>query len=161
LKNKKFLNGLELTIKVAIVVALLSMVILVFLNAVMRYLFNSGIPESEELARYFFIWTVFLGSILAFKNNLHMGVTLVVDKLSGLPRKVFVTIADILSLFAVYIIFRGGITFTQTVAGTKSPSTGLPLTGYTVAIVFASVCIGLIIIYRIFYRWTTNEREEN
>lgn len=161
MNNKNFLNRIELTLKIVTVVALLAMVILVFLNAVMRYFFDSGIPESEELARYLFIWTVFLGSILAFKNNLHMGVTLVVDKLSGLPKKIFVTVADLLSLFAVYIVFFGGITFTQTVGGTKSPSTGLPLSVYTVSIIFASICIGLIIIYRIINRWTTNEREEN
>jgi TRAP-type C4-dicarboxylate transport system permease small subunit len=161
LKNSKLAHGLELALKIAIVIALLAMVLLVFLNAVMRYIFQSGIAESEELARYLFIWTVFLGSIIAFKNNMHMGVTLVVDKLSGLPKKVFVTIAHLLSLFAVYIIFQGGLIFTETVAGTKSPSTGLPLSVYTVSIIFASVCIGVIIIYRIITLWTSKEQEED
>lgn len=127
----------------------------------MRYFFGGGIAESEELARYLFIWTVFLGSIIAFKNNMHMGVTLVVDKLSGLSKKIFVTIAHLLSFFAVYIVFQGGLIFTQTVGGTESPSTGLPLSVYTVSIIFTSVCIGLIIIYRIITLWTTKEQGEN
>ena len=38
-------------LRVAIAVCLAAMVILLFTNVVMRYLFNSGIPTSEELSR--------------------------------------------------------------------------------------------------------------
>src|ERR1044071_5239706 len=48
-------------LKVAIAACLAAMVVLVFTNVVMRYLFNSGIPTSEELSRWLLVWLTFLG----------------------------------------------------------------------------------------------------
>jgi len=52
-------------LKALIALLLAGMVVLVFGNVVLRYAFNSGIPVSEELARWFFVWMVFLGAIVA------------------------------------------------------------------------------------------------
>jgi len=41
------------------------MVVLVFGNVVLRYVFNSGITMSEELSRWLFVWLIFLGAIIA------------------------------------------------------------------------------------------------
>ena len=49
-----------------IVVSLALMVVMVFGNVVLRYLFNSGITASEELARFFFLWLIFVGSVVGF-----------------------------------------------------------------------------------------------
>ena len=42
-------------LKVTIAACLAVMVVLVFTNVVMRYLFNSGIPTSEELSRWLLV----------------------------------------------------------------------------------------------------------
>ena len=49
---------------------LLIMVVLVFGNVVLRYGFNSGWTVSEEVARWAFIWVVFLGAIAAMHLSL-------------------------------------------------------------------------------------------
>jgi TRAP-type C4-dicarboxylate transport system permease small subunit len=55
----KFLN-------IFIAAALAMMAILVFSNVVLRYVFNSGITWSEEMSRFLFIWSTFLGAIAGF-----------------------------------------------------------------------------------------------
>ena len=42
------------------------MSIMVFVNVVLRYGFNSSLTTSEELSRYLFIWLTFSASILAY-----------------------------------------------------------------------------------------------
>lgn len=59
----------------AILVFLLAgMAIMVFVNVILRYAANSGLTVSEELARYFFVWVSFLGAVLTFRENSHLGI---------------------------------------------------------------------------------------
>lgn len=70
-----------------VAVLLAGMVVLVFGNVVLRYAANSGIPVSEELSRWFFVWLVFLGSIVALRDHQHLGMDTLVRKLPMLGRK--------------------------------------------------------------------------
>ena len=56
------------------VVTIALMSILVFINVVLRYGFNSNLGITEELARLLFVWLTFLGAISAFAKNAHVGV---------------------------------------------------------------------------------------
>ncbi|MBK6600992.1 MAG: TRAP transporter small permease [Betaproteobacteria bacterium] len=60
---------------------LLAMVVMVFGNVVLRYVFNSGITMSEEMSRVFFVWLTFIGAVVAMRDNAHLGMTNVVDRL--------------------------------------------------------------------------------
>ena len=69
---------------------LLAMVLMVFGNVVLRYVFNSGIVVSEELARFCFVWLTFIGAIVAVRDNAHLGMDNVVAaaaaaRQAGLP----------------------------------------------------------------------------
>ena len=46
------------------VLLLAAMVVMVFGNVVLRYLFDTGIDVSEELSRYFFVWLTFIGAVV-------------------------------------------------------------------------------------------------
>lgn len=45
-----------------------------FSNVAARYFFNSPIQWAEELARYSFIWVVFLGAVVCTKRNRHIAI---------------------------------------------------------------------------------------
>src|SRR3546814_18358001 len=65
----------------ALLVALLfGMVVMVFGNVVLRYGFNSGLTVSEELSRYFFVWLTFVGAVVTFHENAHLGVETLVRR---------------------------------------------------------------------------------
>lgn len=74
---QKISAGLAWFIKAAGSVLLMALVCLVFAQVVLRYFFNSGLPWSEEMARYLFVWVCFLGAALAVRNRGHITVEVV------------------------------------------------------------------------------------
>jgi TRAP-type C4-dicarboxylate transport system permease small subunit len=66
----------------SLVALLAGMVVMVFGNVVLRYLFNSGIDVSEELSRYFFVWLTFIGAVVVMRENGHLGVDSLVGALA-------------------------------------------------------------------------------
>ena len=67
----------------AIVVALMALMsILIGVQIFMRYVMGASLSWSEELSRYFFVWLTFLGAVLTFRENSHMGIETLVMFLS-------------------------------------------------------------------------------
>ncbi|MGB7398485.1 TRAP transporter small permease [Castellaniella sp.] len=67
-------------------VLMAEMAILVFLNVVLRYAFHSGISGTEEIARLSFIWLSFIGAVAVMFTGGHLGVDILLRKLSPKPR---------------------------------------------------------------------------
>ena len=55
-----------------LVCSLIFTVILVFFQVILRYVFSSSLSWSEELARYIFIWQIWLGTSVAQRDNSHV-----------------------------------------------------------------------------------------
>src|SRR3712207_9149289 len=74
------------------------MVVMVFANVVLRYGFGSGITMSEEISRFLFVWLIFLGSVPVMRQHGHLGVEMLVGKLSPAGRRLCRGISDMLVL---------------------------------------------------------------
>lgn len=134
----------------AIAISLAAMSILVFGNVVLRYAFNSGITWSEEMARFLFIWMVFLGSIVALKDNEHLGVDTLVKKLPDRWKKVVYVISNLLILYTLWLVLEGSWGMTLLNMDSSAPATGLPLSFvYGIGIVM-SIGMGIIILYNLY-----------
>ena len=129
-----------------IVVAMALMVVMVFSNVVLRYVFNSGITASEELARFCFIWLIFVGSVLAMKERAHLGVDTLISRLPRAGKVVFVLISNVLMLWVCYLFFTGSLTQTIVGWGTLKPATGIPMAFHYATGLVMSVGIGIILI---------------
>jgi C4-dicarboxylate transporter DctQ subunit len=57
--------------------AFVGMTAMVFVNVICRYLLNSPIPGSDELATLMFTWAVFLGASVGIRRQLHLGIEFV------------------------------------------------------------------------------------
>ena len=74
-----------------------------------RYVLNHSLFWSEELARYLFIYLVFLGAAIVLRREGHIQVSFFVEQLSPRLRRAVAVLGDLLLLgFA-------GIVFTQSV----------------------------------------------
>lgn len=71
-----------------------------FYQLVVRYLFAAANAGVDELIRLAFVWVASFGSALAFRAKAHLGVTALLNKMSGAYRKH----AEIL-LNAILIVF--------------------------------------------------------
>jgi len=130
----KVINGV-------LIAALGAMVVIVFVNACLRYFFNSGIPAGEELSRYFFVWVSALGAIIAYREGKHIGVDLLLATLHGTPRKVVALIGELLVMAAFILVLWGGWQFFLTSAASPGPATEIPFGFVSVSIIFVSVSI--------------------
>ena len=54
------------------IVLLTGMTLLIFIQVIMRYIFNNSLSWSEELARYFFIWLIYFGISYGAKIRKHL-----------------------------------------------------------------------------------------
>jgi TRAP-type C4-dicarboxylate transport system permease small subunit len=50
-----------------------------FANVLARYFFNSPIQWAEELARYAFIWVVFMGAVVCTKRKRHIAIDILLQ----------------------------------------------------------------------------------
>lgn len=133
---------------------MLAMVAMVFTNAVLRYAFRSGIPETEELSRYLFIWLCFLGTVAAFKDKQHVGVDILVAFLPRRPKLIVGLIGDFIVLFVLAIMFVGGIAFTRTGGATPGAATGIPFGFMSVAIILAAVAMAVLLVMDMYRKVT-------
>ncbi len=101
----------------------LGMIGLVFLNAFLRYCFNSGYPPSEEWARFLFIYITFFGAIEAFYRKKHIAVDMVVDLLQGSCRKAMNILAIVLSIGALVVLLQGGVSYVMQTLDTYAIAT--------------------------------------
>ncbi|OOF40412.1 MULTISPECIES: TRAP transporter small permease [Rodentibacter] len=139
----------------ALVVFILSvMSILVFLNVVLRYGFNSSISVTEEVSRYMFIWLTFLAAVLAFSENRHVNVTILTDKLSPNRRNILGILTDSIMLYCCYLIVDGSWIQFQLNWANLAPISGLPQGITYLASVVAGTLIGLLLIARLISRIT-------
>jgi TRAP-type C4-dicarboxylate transport system permease small subunit len=128
---------------------LAAMVVLVFGNVVLRYAFGSGITVSEELARWFFVWLVFLGAIVGLKEHSHLGVDTLLLALGPAGRRVCYVTSHLLMIGCSLLLIKGS--YAQTVINWKvsAPATGWSVGYfYGIGIVFG-VSATLILVYEL------------
>jgi TRAP-type C4-dicarboxylate transport system permease small subunit len=130
--------------------ALLIMAILVFGNVVLRYFFNSGITWSEEMARFLFIWLVFLGAIGALKDNQHLGVDMLIKRLSPSMKKIVYVTSNVLVIYTLWLVLDGSWKMTVINLANRAPATGLPLSYIFGIGIVMSVGMGIIVLYNLY-----------
>lgn len=136
----------------AIAVCLTCMATFVFANVILRYFFNEGLTWAEEASRYLFIWLIFLGAIVAYQENVHLGVDTLVKKLSIKGRRKLFIINNIILVITMGLCVHGTWKMTVLTGDQVSSSMQIPLalvyvSGFICSV--AMVCISLHNLYRL------------
>ncbi|SDI74203.1 TRAP transporter small permease [Alloyangia pacifica] len=127
-----------------LVFLLAGMTLMVFANVVLRYGFGSGIDVSEELSRFFFVWLIFLGAIVAMRRNMHMGFDLVVATVSPPVRRVLLTLANGAVMGVCVLILLGTIQQFHVNATNIAPVTRMPMIWVFGVLIPMSLLVGLM-----------------
>lgn len=134
---KKLWNNLE---EYLLVYSLMLSVGLVFIQVIMRYVFSSSLSWSEELARYLFLWQIWIGASYAVKEHRHLRIEMIQDLIHNpFRKKMFELFALSLWLgFSVFLAFEGStLTSLLFQRGQVSPAMRIPM-----AYAYASVPAG-------------------
>ena len=108
---------------IAITIAIMG---IVSINVFSRYVLNHSLGWASELSRYIFIWVTFLGAVLAYDKNEHIGLDFIIDMLPAKIKPIIKLIGDLLILFVLVILLKTGITV-ATVTSNTSPALGIVL----------------------------------
>lgn len=85
--------------------ALSLVAVCVFLQVIMRYLFNTALHWSEEVAAFGMVWAVYMGAALCIRERFHIRIMAGVMTLPKPIAKAVILIADALcSLYCAFMI---------------------------------------------------------
>lgn len=79
------------------------MILCLILQVLVRAFVGSSIAWTEELSRYSFLWTVYMGTALAVKHGAHVRITAQFLPMSTRPRLFFRILSD--SLWVIFCLF--------------------------------------------------------
>lgn len=131
------MNSLSVRIVRALMVAMMTaMIVLVFGNVVLRYVFNSGIAFSEEASRFLFMWLTLIGALLVMHDKAHLGMSTVVSHLGDNAQRACRLLADAGALACCLLLAHGAWQLVEIGMDDRAPVTGVPL-----GIVYASLLI--------------------
>jgi len=126
---KKVLKWLDENVELYLCVFLMSfMTLLIFVQVVMRYVFNNSLSWSEELARYVFIWLIYLGISYGCKLRKHIKIDAALYLFPKKVRPYVILLGDILFVaFAIYITVTGfNYSMAQIQYNMRSPALKIP-----------------------------------
>jgi TRAP-type C4-dicarboxylate transport system permease small subunit len=85
------------------------MISVTFAQVLCRYVLRSPLPWSEELARYCFVWIVFLGATLGLERGVHIGVDILTILLPPWAQQWLTRVTQILILIFTLVIIAASI----------------------------------------------------
>jgi TRAP-type C4-dicarboxylate transport system permease small subunit len=127
MKILRFLN--ENFEKQICMVLISAMTVLIAVQVFMRYVLNNSLSWSEELARYIFIWLIYLGISYGATIMRHIRIEAALSLYPKRIRPYIVILGDVLFfLFAVYVSYVSyGNVVRIRIMGQDSPGLGLPM----------------------------------
>ena len=143
----RFIGGYCRLLSWLMALSLAVMVVLVFTNVVMRYAFNSGITESEELSRWLFVWMTFMGAIVALRERAHLGTDTLVARLSVQGKKFCLGLGHVAMLYMCWLLFKGSWDQVQINLTTTSAVMEVSMAIFYSSGVVCAVLGGLILVH--------------
>lgn len=107
-KVDSFLNRVEGAI---LVLFLAAMIVMAFLQVVLRNGFNSTIIWVDILLRHLVLWIGFLGSALAASNDRHINIDALTRFLSSRIRSVIGVLTNLFAVIVCFFLLSAAVTF--------------------------------------------------
>lgn len=142
---KKFVRIYDELEAKALVGSLVLTVLIIFMQIVMRSVFNASLSWSEELARYIFIWQIWLGMSMGLRDNKHINVEILFKYVRGRSAKAIKIVATTLAIFMCgFLVYYGGIMTNNALnKNSLSAAMRIPLWIVYLSLPFSSLVTGL------------------
>jgi TRAP-type C4-dicarboxylate transport system permease small subunit len=123
---KKFLNALFRGIEVLIAVFLAVMIAMLFMNVILRFV-GKGFAWSEEIARFAFIYLVYLGAIGAARENRHLLIDSILLRIPGTAQKILYILIQLCIIWLMWILTTGAWGLSYQNRGDRWVATHIPM----------------------------------
>ncbi|NLQ17776.1 TRAP transporter small permease [Marinomonas sp. M1K-6] len=121
----------------------------VLVSSLSRYLFNSPIQWSEEVAKYAMIYGTMFGMALCYLEGIHIRFTFLEDMVSAKVRHILHIISDLIALISGAVFVYSGYLFMMKRGAIQAPGTGIQMYYFQVAMVIGGVCLVIAALIRL------------
>ena len=135
------LNIIRKTVRFLVIIFFIYMVLAVFYQVLGRYIFSYKLGAAAETATFAQIWMILLASGIAMRKNMHVGVDILLRKLSVKNQKIIITASTIVIMVFLIMVLKGSIQLIMVGAQSTSPAISVPMW-----IPYLSVPIGIVYI---------------
>ena len=142
------LRMVDSVVRVVMVVMIVVLVVAVGANVFGRFVLGNSLPASQELARFLFIWVIFLGAALAHLHNEHIAVSMFVDRLPRAVRRWAVVVSELIILLICVALLLSAVRVMSISPGT-SALLNIPLTWVNFSVPLAAAMMAAVTSYRI------------
>lgn len=118
---RRFLAVLERMFLGSAIVLMIGMFVAVCLQVFTRYVMHTPLPWTEEVARYLFVWTSFLGAAVLVRRDDHFSIDLLVRQFSDPYRRAARVGVLLLTLAFSLVMILYGIRVSIRLWGASSP----------------------------------------
>lgn len=139
----KFMRKLEGSLEEWILGALLiGMSLILLIQILMRAVFGNSLTWAEEVARYFYVWSVFLSLGCTIRTRNILKVELILDHLPKRVRQILEVLLDVINvvLYAFLAYYSVAAVQNVYVSGQTSPALEIPM-----YLVYTIIPIGFVL----------------
>ncbi len=158
---KKSINAFWHSINMMSFIIMVVMIILVFVNVILRYIFSGSIRATADVLGFLFVWSIMFGSCIAMRTDDHLNVRIIENFLSfsgiTILRAIVNGIMFICSLLLVIGCFRAMM---QNITNT-SPLSGIPIGIKYMAGFFACSVMATLALWRVFKPLSMDDQENS
>lgn len=158
-KQSFFFTFLDKFEDYSVTILYLTMIVVIFLQVVFRFVIKSSLPWSEELARYIMAYAVFIGAAIAAKEGAHIGINVVVGALPRPFNKYLRIFALFISfIFSVLLVYLSLIIVSFLMkTGQKSPAMLIPIWIAYASLPFGAVLMSIRFLQSTFRQFKQEE----
>lgn len=141
---KKVFSWLDINFEPIIMTVLFyTITILLSVNVILRFGFQSGFAWAEEISRFMFIWLMYFSISYATRNNRNIKVTLLVSKFKEKAQKIIMIITDFLFLGFSVFIFISAVQICQSITEFNDKATTLNI---SMNFMYGAATVGFVLI---------------
>jgi TRAP-type C4-dicarboxylate transport system permease small subunit len=149
--------------EVLLVILTIIMIAATSAQVFMRFIMGSSLIWSEELARYCFIWLVYIGISYGVKKQRHINVDVVLLALNDKGKIILNMFAKLVFLaFAIFVVIYGyGLSMQLLGWGQTSPGLGIPMAYVYMAAPAGMLLTSIRLIQQLYMQIQTLRGKEN
>lgn len=146
---ERLVDAIEAVARVAVLGLTLLVLLVMLAQVFFRYVLNSSLQWSEELAVWGMVWMVFVGSVLLVRRSEHISITTLVRYAPPAVRPFLVIFNKAAALIFLVIVGYYGIEVFGGTFHARSPSIGLSTRWIKLAIPVGAVLMAIVAVHAI------------
>lgn len=141
---------LEKIMEYLVALIMFSLIMVVFTQVLLRYVLRTSLPWTEEMARYLFVWLVFIATSVCVKKQAHLGIDFLIIRLPQEVQRHFYTLSLVLSLaFSIVVVYKGYDLLSRS-GDQISPMLHVPMSFVYIIIPVSYMVICLVLLWQVY-----------